>query len=219
MTKKIFGLGEVSIRTIDKKGNKSDWRPYNNLLVDDGKEYILDFFGGRKNWHLPKDPTAYATGDVGLWTQPRYGAVGICMFNNASSQRVDGINGVPSGGECDYPVSDYILVSPEDSFLSNEVGTRIELDVTRRDQTLEFFGRFNVPGNLPTGTEIREFGLFIGSTGPAHDPSYHDGSKPSTMLCRVALYGSGLCGITGVYTDDPLVATDDVEIRWKFGEI
>lgn len=216
---KLFGLeGSVEIRKGNKLiSKKKIWGEFPNLLVDDGKEYILDFFGGRKTWHNPKDPGAYGTGNVGLWTQPRYGAAGTCMFNNSSVERVAGTFGVPSGS-CAYPITDTILVSPEDSTLSNEVGSRIQLTVDRRDQTLEFTGRFNVPGNLPTGVNIREFGLFLGSSGPDHDPSYHEGSKPSTMLCRVSIYGSGFCGVTGVYVDDPLIPDEDIEIRWKFGE-
>jgi len=61
--------------------------------------------------------------------------------------------------------------------------------------------------------------LFLKSTGPTADPSLIETEKPSAMLCRSSLWGSGVCGVTGVYTDDPLIANDDIEIRWKFGEI
>jgi len=220
MTKKLlFGLeGSVEFWKVKKDGTKVLWGERSNLLVDDGKEYILDFFGGRKTWHDPKDPGAYGTGNVGLWNWTRYAAAGKCIFNNSSQERANGQNAIPSGS-CAYPISETLLVSPEDSTLSREVGNRIVLSVDRRDQTLEFTGRFNVPGDLPTGVKIREWGLFLGSSGPAHDPSYHEASKSSSMLCRVSVYGSGVCSGTGVYIDEPLVADEDIEIRWKFGEL
>ena len=207
--------GFVTSNKVRKNGERYDWREHPNLLLDDAKEYILDFLAGIKSWHAPSET---GSGAVGLMTFVRYGAVGDSMFNNASSERRDGIKGVPSGS-CDYPISNTLLVSPEDSFLSNEVGTRIALTARRVDQTVEFTGRFNVPGDIPAGTPIREFGLFAKSTGPSEDPSFVENQKPSTMLCRVSLWGSGVCGVTGVYTDEPLVADDDVEIRWKVGEI
>lgn len=215
--------GLVESNNINKKGIRYNYRKHPNLLVDDGKEYILDFFGGIKSWHNPTETGAIATG---LLTFQRWGAAGESMFSNASRERAIGQNGIPTGIVCNYPVGQTVLVNPEDSFLSNEVGLRRQLTVTRRDQTLEFICRFRVPGDIPSGTELREFGLFLKSTGPLADPTLVDSQKPFTMLCRSALWGSGVCGLTGninygqsIYTDNPLVANDDVEIRWKFGEL
>ena len=208
--------GLVTSNKVRKNGERYDYKEHPNLLLDDGKEFILDFVAGIKSWHLPGATTS---GVEGLLTFTRYGAAGDSMFNNSSSERRDGIKGVPSGAACSYPMASTILVSPEDSFLSNEVGQRIALTARRIDQTVEFTGRFNVPGDIPSGTQIREFGLFLKATGPAQDPSFVEGQKPSTILCRTSLWGSGVCGGTGVYTDSPLVANDDVEIRWKLGEI
>jgi hypothetical protein len=208
--------GLVTSNKVRKNGERYEHREYPNLLVDDGKEYILDFLAGIKSWHLPG---ATGSGVEGLLTFTRYGAAGDSMFNNSSTERRDGIKGVPTGAICNYPMSSTILVSPEDSFLSNEVGQRIVLTARRVDQTVEFTGRFNVPGDIPSGTLIREFGLFLKATGPVQDPSFVENQKPSTVLCRTSLWGSGVCGGTGVYTDSPLVANDDVEIRWKLGEI
>lgn len=212
---KLKGL--VEINKIDKNGKRYDHREYPNLLVDDGKEYILDGFGGRKTWHKPQ--ASYVSGVVDLWSWKRFAQIGICMFNNASPERAAGTNGIPSGQICNYPISNTILVNSEDSFLSNPVGNRIQLTVRRVDQTLEFIGTFEVPGNIPSGTEIRELGLFLKHTGPTEDPSFVESQKPSSMLCRTVLWGSNTCGITGVYTDSPLVANDNIEIRWKFGEL
>lgn len=212
---KLKGL--VEINKVRKNGERYDFRKFPNLLVDDGKEYILDFFGGIKSWHKPQ--SSYSSGIQDLWTWKRFAEMGTCMFNNASTERRDGTYGVPSGQQCSYPISDIVLVSPEDSFLSNSVGNRIQLTVRRIDQTLEFIGKFEVPGNIPSGTLIREFGLFLKHTGPIIDPSFLEGQKPHSMLCRTSLWGSGVCGGTGVYTDNPLTATDDIEIRWKFGEL
>jgi len=211
---KLKGLVEVN--TIHKDGRRENIGHYPNLLVDDGKEYILDFFGGLKSWH---NPSATASGTAGLMTFKRYGALGDSMFHNSSVQRAQGLKGIPTGAQEDYPIVDTQLVSPEDSFLSSEIGNRVQLTVTRRDQTLEFVGRFLVPGDIPSGTQVREFGLFLRSTGPVNDPSFSDLSKPNTMLCRTVLWGSGVVGGTGVYTDNPLTALDDIEIRWKFGEL
>ena len=212
---KFKGLVEVNKKR--KNSERYDYREFPNLLVDDGKEYILDFLGGIKTWHKPQN--SYSSGVVDLWTWKRFAEMVICMFNNSSTERVNDINGVPSGQICSYPISTTMLVSPEDSFLSKSVGNRIQLTVRRVDQTLEFIGTFQVPGNIPSGSEIREFGLFLRHYGPSEDPSFLETQKPFTMLCRTTLWGSGVCGGTGVYTDNPLVANDDIEIRWKFGEI
>lgn len=206
--------GEVESWKVKKNGVKYDFRKHPNLLVDDGFEYILDFFAGKKSWHTPG---AEASGVAGLLSFTRWGGAGICMFNNSSSEARSGKNGV-SGGDF-YPTTTTVLVSPEDSFLSNEVGSRSAVVAKRRDQTVEFTARFNVPGDIPSGTEIREFGLFLQATGPIADPSQVESQKPYSMLCRVTLWDSGVVGGTGVYTDGPLVATDDVEILWKFGEL
>jgi len=208
--------GLVTSNKIKKNGERYEHRKHPNLLVDDGKEYILDGFAGIKSWH---NLGAAGSGAVGLLTFKRYGGAGTCMFNNSSSERAVGTQGIPSGQICNYPIGSTILVSPEDSNLSNEVGSRVVLTARRVDQTVEFIGRFNVPADIPSGTEIREFGLFLKSTGPTADPSLIETEKPSAMLCRSSLWGSGVCGVTGVYTDDPLIANDDIEIRWKFGEI
>ena len=207
--------GIVFYNKRKKCGLRYDFGKTRNLLVDDGHEYILDFFAGLKSWH---SPAAAGSGAVGLLTYVRQGGLGLCMFNNASEERVAGTNGIPSGS-CSYPTLSTVLVSPEDSTLSNEVGSRVALTARRVDQTVEFYGKFEVPGDLPAGSRIREFGLFLQATGPTADPSFIDAEKPSAMLCRTALWGSGVCGTTGVYIDSPLIATDDIEIRWKFGEI
>jgi hypothetical protein len=212
---KFKGLVEIS--NVRKDGSRYNIREYPNLLVDDGKEYILDFLAGIKSWHKP---AATGSGVVGLMTFERFGAVGLSMFNNSSVDRAAGRDGILTGIQCNYPIASTILVSPEDSTLSNEVGTRIQLTATRRDQTVEFVGRFEVPGNLASGTQIREFGLFLQSTGPTSDPSLIEDQKNRTMLCRTSLWGSGVCaGPIPIYTDRPLTANDDVEIRWKFGEL
>ena len=209
---KLKGL--VRSNKIRKNGKKYDWREFPNLLVDDGIEYILDGFAGRKSWH---NPSATASGVGGLLTFDRYAAPGLCMFNNSSEEARSGKNGV-SGGDF-YPITSTVLVSPEDSFLSREVGSRVKVTATRVDQTVEFTALFSVPGDIPSGTEIREFGLFLQSTGPTADPSQIEAQKPYSMLCRVSQWESGVVGVTGVYLDNPIIATDDIEILWKFGEL
>lgn len=216
--KGLKGLkGKITINKVRKDGTRYDFREVKNLFIDDGKEYVLDFLGGLKTWHNPQ--TTYTSGMVDLWNTSRYIGIGRCMFNNKCLERAKGQNGILTGTESSYPVSETLLVSPEDSFLSNEVGTRRLATVTRRDQTLELYARFEVPSNIAVGTKIREFGYFLGLTGPTNDPSYSDTDKPKTMICRSALYGSGIIGGTGVYSDNPLIANDDVELRWKFGEL
>jgi len=206
--------GLVKINKIRKNGKRYDWRVKNNLLVDDVLEYILDFLTGRKSWHVP---SATASDVEGLMTFERYAGAGLCMFNNSSVERGAGKNGV-SGGDF-YPVTTTILVSPEDSTLSREIGSRVQVTATRVDQTVEFTALFNVPGDIPSGTQIREFGLFMQSTGPTADPSQIEAQKPFTMLARVSQWESGVVGGTGVYLDNPIIATDDIEILWKLGEL
>lgn len=209
--------GKILVNKVRKNGTKYDFRKYPNLRVDDGTEYILDFFSGRATWHNYSNTRAtYGTGMTNLWGKERWVALGTCMFNNASTERANGLDAV-SGTT--YYIQDYQLVSAEDSFLSRETGSRVQVTPERVDQTVEFYGEFNVPGDIASGARIREFGLFLSNTGPNHDPSVHDESKPKSMLCRSVVYGTGSVGGTGYYTDDPLVVNDTIQIRWKFGEI
>ena len=224
--------GRVRIRQKQKNGKFGKWTKWNNnLFLDDGKELTLDFLFGRNSWWNPKtEPSDYVGGDSG-WNTNRYVGVGICMFNNKSLERASGFEGIPSGSEYDYKISDHLLVNPEDSYLSNPVGSRILLDAIRRDQVIEFTAHFDAPGDIPTGTQIRELGIFLSSSGPTHDPSYHNGSKPNTILCRSVVYGTGFynaSGATGAagnpgfvacYKDDPFVVVDDIELQWEFGDL
>lgn len=197
-----------------------------NLWVDDGKEACLDAMmpnvgNGRTEW----------------WENyQRWIGYGSCMFNNESFERASGIDYIATGSECDYPVSGTFLVAPEDSFLSREIPTsqRVAVEMTRRDQTIEIAALINVPGDIPIGTEIREWGLFLKRTGPFKDPSYFDDQKSRAMLCRSVEKGTGYyessggscssCG-TGAsgavlcYYDDPYIATGDIQLRWRFGEL
>ena len=193
-----------------------------NLWVDDGRELTLDWLFGIDSW---------LDGD---WNTERWMGCGTCMFNNESFERASGMDAIATGQECNYSVLETYLVNPEDSFLSREVGQRVQITVTRRDQTVEMAAIINVPGDVPVGTDLREFGVFLKRTGPTNDPSYHAASKMRTMICRTALYGTGYyaTGATGIcasigsggagaelcYYDEPYHATGDVQLRWKFGE-
>lgn len=219
MTKFKDIKGKVFVNQITKDGIQYDFKEYPNMRVDDGTEYLLDFFCGRKSWHDPKDRSEYGTGQVGLWTTERWVGAGTCMFNNASAERVDGQDGIPDGSGLNYPIATTELVSVEDSFLSREVGSRVQATPTRVDQTVELYAEFSVPGDIPSGTEIREYGLFLSSSGPSGDPSALDARKPNAMLCRTVRHDTGIEGGTGYYTDDPLIATDTIQIRWKVGEV
>ena len=206
----------------------SDWFP--NLFVDDGIELTEDFLFGLKSWWNPKDQGEYVGGDSG-WDTVRYVQAGVCMFNNASPERATGGNGIPAGSEWDYPVDDTWLVSPEDSFLSRPTGSRVVLNATRRDQTVEFNVSFNVPGDIPSGTDVRELAIFLGSTGPTKDPSNSEGQKSKSIICRTSISNTGYyneAGATGnkgdpgfelCYTDQPENVTNDIEFQWEFGEL
>ena len=122
--------GEVESWKVKKNGVRYNYRKHPNLLVDDAIEYILDFVAGRKSWH---EPSATVSGVGGLFSFTRYGGAGICMFNNASIEARTGKNGIT--GADFYPLTTTVLVSPEDSFLSNEVGSRVQVTAKRRDQT------------------------------------------------------------------------------------
>lgn len=209
----------VEVCFVDKEGKEYGHSRHPNLVVDDGMEYILDFMCGIATWHNYMNEDSYGTGMVGLWNTTRYVGVGTCAFNNASSQRAFGRNALPTGTcATGFLIEDTLLVSNEDSTLSREVGTRVQPTKTREDQTVELAAEFTVPGDIPSGTEIREYGFFLSSSGPAQDPSYHDASKPNTMLCRAVRYTTGVCGGTGIYLDDPLVANDTIRIRWKVSD-
>lgn len=209
-------------------GGWSGWRP--NLFVDDGKELTLDFLFGLLSWWNPKDQGDYVGGDSG-WNTVRYVQVGDMMFNNQSFERGSGMKGIPSGSEYNYKIEDTFLVSPEDSFLSSPVGSRVVLDAERVDQHVHFRAIFDCPGDIPTGTQIREIGVFLRATGPINDPSQHEASKPYTMICRSSRFGTGYYnseGATGqegqegyepCFNDDPIFALSDTELEWEFGDV
>lgn len=214
--------GRITILEKNEDGEYKEEKQFHNLMVDDGLELILDFLVGRKSWWNPKAKEEYSGGDSG-WDTTRYMAAGECMFNNSSEERADGQNGIPTGTESDYPVSDYLLVSPEDSTLSREVGTRTVAEFGRNDQKAEVTAEFESPGDIPTGTKIREYGLFLGSSGPEHDPSVHDDSKPEAMFARGVRYGTGEYGTGGsstwnCYEDDAYTVTADFKVQWEIGE-
>ena len=206
----------------------SDWYP--NLFVDDGIEATLDFLFGLKSWWNPKDQGDYAGGDSG-WNTVRKSRAGVSMFNNSSAERATGLDGIPAGQEYNYQVSNTWLVSPEDSFLSRPTGLSVTPIITRRDQTVEFTIKFNVPGDIPSGTPVREIAIFFDTDGPTKDPSHSDADKPKTMVAR-SVYGNtgyfdvgGATGAQGTpgfelcYTDAPLNVTTDIEIQYEFGEL
>ncbi len=223
--------GRQRIRQKNKEGKWERWSKwYPNLFVDDAIELTEDMLFGLKSWWNPKDQSEYSGGDSG-WDTVRYVQPGISMFNNASPERATGLDGILVGTEWDYPVDDTWLVSPEDSFISRTIGSRVVLNATRRDQTVEFSVAFNVPGDVPIGTPIRELGIFLANTGPIKDPSNSDSQKPNTMLCRTTISNTGYynsAGATGnqgdpgfklCHVDEPLTVTTDIEIQWEFGEL
>ena len=223
--------GRQRIRQKNKNGKFEKWSDwYPNLFLDDGVELTEDFLFGLKSWWNPKDQGEYVGGDSG-WDTVRYVQAGACMFNNASPERATGGNGIPIGNEWDYPVDDTWLVSPEDSFVSRPTGSRVVLNAKRRDQTVEFSVSFNVPGDIPSGTDIREMGIFLASTGPIKDPSNSKLQKPNSILCRSTISNTGYynsAGATGnkgdpgfklCHIDEPLHVTNDIEIQWEFGEL
>lgn len=222
--------GKIKIYEKDEHGDFTKFiRESPNLFVDDGKELTLDYLWGLVSWWNPMEQNLYGSGNVG-WDTKRYMGFGTCMFNNASFERASGWEGIPSGNEYDYPVDATYLVSPEDSFLSKETGTRILVDATRTDQTVEIAITVTVPGYLTAGTKLREFGMFLKSAGPNHDPSLVDNQKPYSIVCRSVISGSGWYNSLGpcaktdpgaklCYFDDPYEVNDDIQLRWVFGEL
>lgn len=201
----------------------------NNLWVDDGKELTLDFLFGIKSWWNPLDQGDYGSGNIG-WDVHRYVGFGECMFNNSSFERASGIYGVPSGEELNFPVATTFLVSPEDSFLSAEIGNRVEVECTRRDQIVELSTLVHIPSDIPASENMREFAIFLQDNGPTHDPSLLDSNKPKSIICRASLYGTGWYNSGGpcseydndailCYYDSPYVTIGDIKLMWLFGEL
>lgn len=196
-----------------------------NLFVDDGKEAALDALFGYRGGRSKAD----------WWnSENRYIGYGTCCFNNESFERASGMNAIPSGSECDYPVETTMFVSPEDSFLSREVGNRTGVTPTRIDQSVELSAVINVPGDIPAGTLVREFAIFAAMQGPFQDPSNFDSQKSRVMICRTVNVGTGYFGASGsscvsvasgasgatlCYYDEPWIASGDRKLYWKFGEI
>lgn len=222
--------GKVRLYEKDENGEFTKFiRESPNLYVDDGKELTLDFLWGLMSWWNPMEAHLYTSSNIG-WDVDRYMGFGECMFNNASIERATSIDGVPTGNELDYPVESTFLISPEDSFLSREVGNRVLVSATRRDQTVEIAITVSVPSDLPAGTELREFAMFLKSSGPTHDPSLVETQKPYSMVCRSAIYGTGFynslgpcdqgdSGATLCYYDDYYDVQEDIQLRWLFGEL
>lgn len=189
------------------------------MFTDDGKEAALDDLFGLKTW----------------WEDDyRWMGYGTCCFNNESFERASGQDAIPSGQECSYPVESSMLNSPEDSFLSREIGKRVKVSCTRRDQAVEIEAFVNVPGDIPVGTPVREFAIFCGAHGPYQDPSNFDSQKKYVMICRQSHVGtgyyqcvggmsipcgSGASGATLCYKDEPWIATGDRKLHMFFTEM
>lgn len=226
--------GEIEIYESEEDYQLGNYvRKVRNLYLDDGKELTLDFLFGLKSWWNPMDAEDYTTSNIG-WDTSRYMGFGTCMFSNSSFARASGMVGIGSGTELQFQVGDTWLVEPEDSYLSNEVGSRVLITSTRRDQTVEMRVNLQVPGDLPVGTSLREFLVTLQSTGPTRDPSLVDAQKPFSAICRSAIAGTGwyrdvggvstTCGSTDpgatlCYFDEPYVVNADIILRWKFGEM
>jgi len=226
--------GEVEIYESEEDYKLGKYvRKVKNLFLDDGKELTLDFLFGLKSWWNPLDQDDYTSSNIG-WNTTRYMAFGTCVFSNSSFARASGMTGIASGTENNYPVSDTWLVEPEDSTLSNELGSRVLIVATRRDQTIEMRANVQVPGDLPIGTSLREFLVSLKPTGPSRDPSLGNAQKSSSSLCRAVVVGTGWfrvvdgvsvaaastdVGAVLCYFDNPYDVTTDIILRWKFGEI
>ena len=225
--------GEIEIYESEEDFKLGNYvRKVKNLYLDDGKELTLDFLFGLVSWWNPLDQEDYTSSNIG-WNTTRYMGFGSCMFSNSSFARASGTLGIASGTENSYVVEDTWLVEPEDSYLSNEIGSRILIQATRRDQTIEMKVNIQVPGDLPVGTSLREFLISLKNTGPSRDPSLVDAQKPFSAICRSSIAGSGYyrvvdgvsiaaeAGEVGAelcYFDDPYVVNTDIILRWKFGE-
>jgi len=226
--------GEIEIYESEEDYELGNYvRKVKNLYLDDGKELTLDFLLGLKSWWNPLDQEDYTSINT-RWDTKRYMGFGTCMFSNSSFARASGIEGIGSGTECQFKVEDTWLVEPEDSYLSKEVGSRVLIQATRRDQTVEMKVNVQVPGDLPVGTMLREFLISLQNSGPTRDPSLVDDQKPFSAVCRSALAGtgwfsrdSGVClpcgstdpGATLCYYDDPYEVNTDIILRYKFGEL
>lgn len=220
-----------------KKNKDGEWylvKDSPNLYVDDGKELTLDFLFGRKSWWNPHTTEEYEPdgSETSEWDNRRYLGLGECMFNNSSSNTRAGIYSIPNGDEYSYPVETTWLVNPEDSFLSSELtGARSILSVTRRDQQVELSTTITPGVEVPSGSYIREAGIFLQSTGPNEDPSLEDSCKPYAMICRSALYDTGYFDASGneydeeisgarlCYKNDAHFLDSEIQFRWTFGEL
>lgn len=168
-----------------------------NAFVYDGREAVMDWMFGLEDWRGQYVGTGV---DV-------YVAVGTSTDTN------DGVRG-PAPGYSPGTGLEWQLVDLEDSRLSNELG-RTPGVFTRTNQTVEIRATFT-DAELGTGAvDIREMGVFLGSSAPAGDPSTYLADRPKAMLTRSVRYSEN----TGYYIDNPLEreAGDDITIRYEFG--
>ena len=69
---------------------------------------------------------------------------------------------------------------------------------------------------IPTGTEIRELGVFLGIPTGSISPSTNRADRPNTMICRSVRYD-----VSGGYIqDNPItVGANNITVRYTYGDI
>lgn len=183
--------GSIKIYKIDlKTGREYNVDKGHNILVETGKEFILDEIFNNSKWNSALGIRAIAIGDS-------------CNSQNGQIQGpAPGVD-VLKGGNWNGP-------SEDDFILSSEMARATITQVDRSKQTLRAYAQFSSAemSAFTTGSiaRIREAGLFLHpTTPPAGDPQDNADYKPYAMVARKCYYGTQ----GNYYVDRPYLAVLD----------
>jgi len=183
-------LGVLDLKTgrrqpmlVTRHGITGDTGWIKNMVVETGKEFMLDEIFNNNKWNS-------GSGILGA-------AVGTSTNTN------DGIVG-PSAG-VDINVGDWFGVSEDDWHLTAEMARSSISSKSRVDQTTTAVAIFADVQLVFDGNNIcklRECGIFLhATTEPTNNPQVDPTQKPYAMVARRVYYG----------TDDPVTPTKYVD--------
>lgn len=184
-------IGNIRLYTIDLDEYEilydTGFKP--NMIVESGKEFILDEIFDNSKWNSGNGIQAMALGD--------------------STDTNTGIQGPNDGRDITISGAAWNGVSEEDYKLSSEIARSSILSVTRTDQSIVAIAQF-VDGQFSASSpvEIREAGIFLHeTTAPSADPDKVPSQKPYAMIARRVYYGKNAAETK--YVDRPFYKVKD----------
>ena len=184
--------GSFRLYVIDRHTKKiiQDTGFQKNLIVETGKEFILDEIFDNGKWNSGIGIQSMAVGDS---TDTNAGVLGP----NAGRDVV--IGGAWNG------------VSEDDWRLSSETARSIIISVARVDQSIVAIAQF-LDGQFsePSPIKIREVGIFLHETDqPVANPQDNPAEKPKAMVARRVYFGYDDEDAPTKYVDRPYYKVKD----------